>query len=192
MNIDLALVPTLWYEDKDGNRHVVSQKEMGECVDPPPGFVYQNSQFPNVLRHTVLHIIQKDEVEACEHPDKDVCRTYGWVDGVEGRKCRLCGGTHMRDVGEKWPDVWKAYGSRCIMTGNSSWSEDLVLAMASRTWRGWLRGRKVYTLGEAILIAANACERCMNALGDIYGLPWGYAEGSEEWENSGTRCQFCE
>ena len=46
-------------------------------------------------------------------------------------------------------------------TGSASYPEDLVLAMANSG---------DYTLGESILIAANACERCLNVLGHTYGL----------------------
>jgi hypothetical protein len=69
-----------------------------------------------------------------------------------------------------------------IMAAEMSWSEDLVLSMAnSGKWK----------LREAILIAANACERCMNSLAHEYGLNWGYAEFSDEWEKCGTTCRFC-
>lgn len=79
-----------------------------------------------------------------------------------------------------------------VMTGTASWSEDLVLAMATKpreTSPGVVEGP--YKLSEAILIAAHACERCMNALAQRYGLDWGYPEFSEGWVESGTECQFC-
>ena len=73
-------------------------------------------------------------------------------------------------------------GSERIGTSNSSWSEDLVLAMANS---------KDYTLSQSILIAANACERCMNSLAHKYGINWGYSEYGEEWKKSNTCCEFC-
>lgn len=66
--------------------------------------------------------------------------------------------------------------------GESTYPEDLVLAMAnSGDW----------SLGDAILIVANSCERCMNALAEQYGLDWGYKEYSDEWQKSNTVCDFC-
>lgn len=49
-----------------------------------------------------------------------------------------------------------------------------------------------YTLSEALVILANACERCLNVLWDKY-FPGedGYPEYSEEWYNAGTVCDFC-
>jgi len=70
-----------------------------------------------------------------------------------------------------------------LFAGESTWPEDLVLAIVESG---------DYSLSEAILIGANACGRCLNALAHDYGLDWGYAEGSEEWKNTNTKCEFCE
>ena len=67
------------------------------------------------------------------------------------------------------------------MVFNSGWQEDLAQAMANSGIR----------LHKAILIAANACERCMNALAYEHGLDWGYEEMSEDWKKCGTECDFC-
>ncbi len=196
MRIDLAKVPTLWYENEDGQRHILTDEELRDCPKEPEAvkgekpFVYQHSQFPNVLHHTILKIVQASEVAACEHPAERIGRKGGLIDGLEGRECSWCYGAQTRKTGEEWPDEWEAYGSRSIGTGTSSRPEDLVLAMASRPW--WKFWRTRYSLGDAIFIAANSCERCLNALGYLYGMKWGYAEGSVEWLESGTRCQFCE
>jgi len=69
-----------------------------------------------------------------------------------------------------------------IAAGESTWSEDLALAIANSG---------DYRLGDAILISANSCERCMNALAYQYGLTWGYPEYSEEWKKCNTSCDFC-
>ena len=69
------------------------------------------------------------------------------------------------------------------MAFNSGWSADLALAIFNSG---------DYTLSEAILISANACERCMNALAHKYGLDWGYEEYGEEWNKAGTSCKYCE
>lgn len=49
-----------------------------------------------------------------------------------------------------------------------------------------------YTLGQAIWIYTNSCERCMNALCYKYldGKD-GYEEYSEEWQKCNTECDFC-
>ena len=49
-----------------------------------------------------------------------------------------------------------------------------------------------YTLPEALVVFASACERCMNVLAYKYlnGAD-GYAEHSEEWEKCNTKCDFC-
>ena len=49
-----------------------------------------------------------------------------------------------------------------------------------------------YELDEALVIYANACERCMNVLWNKY-LPEmdGYPEFSEEWKQCNTECDFC-
>ena len=64
---------------------------------------------------------------------------------------------------------------------SQSWSEDLVLALV----------RNGYTLSEAILVAGNACERCMNVLADECGLDWGYAFGTDEYNKCSTECVLC-
>lgn len=130
MNLDLNLIPTIWYENADGERFVPDL--MLAVIDVPPGFIYQHSQFPMTLVHTIL---------VCE----------------DGQSSQL-------------------------MRGEMGWSEDLVLAMANTgKWQ----------LSTAILIAANGCERCVNALAHQHGCSWGYPEYSDAWHRSRTRCCFC-
>ena len=83
-------------------------------------------------------------------------------------------------------DILRCYKNRseAICRGSSSWSEDLVLAIAN--------SGDVGGLGDAILIVANTCGRCMNALAFAYGLAWGFPEGGEDWDKCGTSCRFCE
>lgn len=47
-----------------------------------------------------------------------------------------------------------------------------------------------YTLPEALVVYANACERCMNVLAHRYAND-GYEEFSEEWLNCNTVCDYC-
>lgn len=90
-----------------------------------------------------------------------------------------------------------------LFSGSRSWDSELVLAMTRPTrterWRAFWRGhssRKLYNnphgVEQAVLIAATACERCYNTLCWTYGLCSGYAEFSEEWQQSKTSCQFCD
>lgn len=50
---------------------------------------------------------------------------------------------------------------------------------------------KLYSLDDAILIAARACEGCMNVLLWRYGCNDGYPEDSDERKRAGTSCLFC-
>lgn len=181
MEIKKEHLETLWYENGVGDKHF--RPNDGELHDPPSGFIFQHSRFPRTLTHNVLRLVQRGEVDSCEHPSEHVAKTYGWIDGMEGRECKICHGTQVKPIKEPWPDEWDAHGSRTFCSINASWSEDLVLAMANS---------EDYSLSESIIIAATACERCMNALAFKYGMAWGYEERSEEWLNVGTSCQFCE
>ena len=48
-----------------------------------------------------------------------------------------------------------------------------------------------YTWDQAVILVANSCERCMNALAYQYGLDWGYSIYSKEWHKAGTSCVHC-
>ena len=77
-------------------------------------------------------------------------------------------------------------GDDKICSMNSSASEDLVMALALGS-----NGQRKYRLREALVIAAESCECCMNVLAHRYGLEWGYEFGSESWMKSGTSCNWC-
>ena len=70
-----------------------------------------------------------------------------------------------------------------VGTGTSTFSEDLVLALAYEN--------NGMDLGDAIIFAADSCERCNNAMAHQLGLEWGYPEYGEEWRRSPTECDFC-
>jgi hypothetical protein len=72
--------------------------------------------------------------------------------------------------------------STLIFSGESGYPADLVLALVNSG---------VWDFEQAVLIAAKACERCVNALCHAHGLPDSYAEDSEEYKTSTTRCAFC-
>lgn len=90
-------------------------------------------------------------------------------------------------------------GNDRILACNASANESLVLAMATggrEYWprilaRFWFHRPQRLVLSHAIVIASEACERCLNALAYEYGLPWGYREFSDEWEQCGTSCVMC-
>jgi len=174
---------TLWYENDNGDRWYPDYEHDRPPQEPPAGFIYQHSRFPCELNHTILRCIVPQEVEKCPHPEEDVVKTYGWVDGVEGRECRRCGGKQMRKTGEEWPETWDANGSKEFMSMRNGFAGDLALALATNMQ---------WPLDKAILVAAIACERCMNALAHKCGLDWGYPEDSEDYITSTTRCELCE
>ncbi len=183
MYIDKSKLRTLWYENDKGEKwDNIYDKENNIC-EPPKGFIYQHSQFPYILRHNILEILDPEKVKQCNHPEKYIVPTFGWVDGVEGRECKKCYGHQTKKVKDTWPDKWEADGSRNIFTGESSYPEDLVLSLVNSG---------EYTLSEAIIIGSNCCERCLNVL--IYSYvnkKDGYPENSEEWKECNTKCDFC-
>lgn len=183
MKIDKKKLLTLWYENEKGEKFVPDMAVEGHPMDQvPDGFVYQHSQFPGYLRHNCYKSIIPEEVESCDHPDDFRKIDHGLIEGYEGHTCDKCGGYQSKNCGEEWPKEWDANGSRDVFSGESGWSEDLVLAMANSD---------DFTLSEAILASANSCERCMNSLSYKYGLDWGYEEGCKEWSECNTSCDFC-
>jgi hypothetical protein len=173
-------LPTLWYENANGDKWVPDLTQNGP-PEAPKGYKYQWSRFPTMLRENCLGIIQQEDVDACDHP-KDWRRVdHGLLPQYEGEYCDKCGGSRQRTKGEKWPQ-WQASGSRNVMGFEMGWSEDLVLALVSE---------KGFDLSQAIIAAATACERCMNVMAYEAGLEWGYPWGSEEWKQCGTECDFC-
>lgn len=171
---------TLWYEDENGNV-IPNDEELCE----PEGAVYQISRFPRILTTTYLKLIKRDDVDKCKHPRKYIIPTYGWKDGIIGRECKLCHGTQVKKKWHFWPKKWDACGAREIFSGHSSWNnEKTILAMVNSG---------DFTLSEAIIVYAESCERCMNALIFKYtNGEDGYAEYSEEWQKCGTSCKFCD
>lgn len=176
MTIDKSNLDTLWYEDENGNKIKCGKDEY------PSNARYQVSRFPCTLITNHLYLYHQEEVDKCDHPVDNVEPTDGWIDGVVGRRCTKCGGTQTKKESEPWPDKWYGGGSREAFSVRCGWQDDLVLAMVNC---------KDYTLTQAIIIAANSCERCTNALAYKYGLSWGYPEYSEEWKKCGTVCDFC-
>ena len=181
MLINKEQLETLWYEDENKNR-ISQTAESKKDLAVPLNAKYQISQRPFTLRTTRLRLISQEDVDKCKHPEKFI-KPYDLNNGFVGRECSLCNGTQTRKKEELWGKEWNASGSREVYSIDSSWSEDLALALANSG---------DYTLSEAIIIAAKSCERCMNVLANKYGLDWGYDEGSEKWNKCGTSCEFCE
>lgn len=76
-----------------------------------------------------------------------------------------------------------------VMTGTSSYPESLVLGMVNPPTPKLRR----FSLHDAILVAGQACERCMNALMWDYSTPRaGYSIDSDEYRDNRTRCLFCD
>lgn len=74
-------------------------------------------------------------------------------------------------------------GSKELMRGESGWPDDTVTAMVrSGDW----------TAADAILVAGQACGRCLNVLAHHYQGPGeGFAFGSEEYWKTNTCCKMC-
>jgi hypothetical protein len=164
----------------------------------PPGFVYQWSRFPKVLREVCYKTVQQDEVDACPHPADHVVADLGIIDTMEGRRCKACGGYQSKQKGEPWPDKWEAHGSQEVMAGESSWPTDLVLAMVRPNAHEMAMAirhagcpPRLLGMNDAILMAATSCERCLNALLWRYGVAEEYAPYSKHWDEAGTECAIC-
>jgi hypothetical protein len=190
MKIKKEHLVNIWYENEDGEKWFQDPEEQG-LPDPPRGFCYQFSRFSNILRESSLYIVPNEKVRDCMHPKKEIRPTGGWVEGSVGRECKLCGGTQVKEWQEEWESEWDSGSCHPHIGFESSWSSDAVLAIANSG---------DYSLGDAIIIYATSCERCMNVLCHTYKVPSykdknvidGYAEGSEEWLKCGTSCRFCE
>lgn len=133
------------------------------------------------------------------HIDKTILNRNIWYEDSEGNvktfdgvpdKSEVIGMTYhtkwpleiTEHIGRVTPEgTYKHLGD--INTHISGGNEKTILAMANSG---------DYTLGEAIMLWANACERCMNVLEFKYsGGVDGYAEHSNEWKRCGTECEFC-
>lgn len=208
-------LPYLWYENEKGVRWVPEDemhpllvkiaKALGTYEPPkghdtPKGFYYQCSRFPNEVHDSIFRGVLQEEVDACDHPEETIKRTGGWINGVKGRECQLCNGTQVVHKNEPWPDKWDANGSRMLMSGASTYSGDLVLAMtrpslmelARQVYRYGFPAVPFGDYGQAVMYAAVSCEACRNALAYRYGLPWGYPRGSDDWYKAGTSCELCD
>lgn len=170
----------LWVENEKGDK-IIFNPEKG-FDDIPKDYIYWHSVFPNQVIHEMHRFVLLSEVDQCDHPTESVVPTCGWTDGIEGRECKKCFGTQVKKKHERWPEKWEANGSRLMAAGSFPFSEDLALAIANS---------KLYSLGDAILIASQCCERCMNVLANHFGLTWGYSEDSDDARQARTSCQFC-
>jgi hypothetical protein len=92
------------------------------------------------------------------------------------------------------------YGANDVIArSHSQANEELVVALITGGaqmpfLRRWLRGTPSppkMPLAQALIVASEACGRCMNALAHRYGLPWGCPEGGPEWCAIHTECAMC-
>lgn len=182
MNIDKSKLKTFWYEDENGN--IIDHDE--ETLERQSNAKYLVAEYPFELHERHIMLVKREDVDKCKHERKHIERKYGLKSGFVRRQCCSCGGTQVKKWWKPWGRKWDAYGSMEVFTGRthiSSGSEKLLLAMANSG---------DYTLSEAILVYARACERCSNVLYYKYtdGAD-GYAEFSEEWNKARTVCNFC-
>lgn len=174
---------TLWYENSKGKKWLPDLSK-GEGLNPPKGYIYQVSKFPNNVRTNMLREVLPEEVEKCKHPEEHIRKTYGWVDGMEGRECALCKGTQLKKVKDEWPEKWEAHGSRDVLTMSTSWTEEEVMALVNDAG---------YSLHEAIQLATSMCGRCLSSLlYDHDSKEAEFAEFSIDWFNENVSCKHCE
>ena len=73
--------------------------------------------------------------------------------------------------------------SSVLLKGQSGYDSATVTAMVrSKDW----------DVSDAIMVAGQACERCMNVLAHHYGAGWGYEYNSDGYKEAGTSCRMCE
>lgn len=194
----IGKLPSVWYENDKGQKFI-PDFTVDYPGDVPKGFIYQHSKFSD-LHFELKKITQQDDVDNCSHNKSNIVPTYGWIVGIEGRKCNICNGSQTKNVTDSWPEKWNAHGSISVMVGNNGYHGPLVIAMVNPYLKQWLKALKrnklklpkKYNLHDAIRIAADSCERCLNVLLYRYGIDDGYLEQSDEWYRAGTSCDFCE
>ena len=79
MKIKKEHLKILWYEDADGNI-LEHDNESYLC---PKGAKFQNSMFPNIVRHNVLELIKQEDVD-------------------KGRRC--VGSREIMSMNSSWPE----------------------------------------------------------------------------------------
>lgn len=72
---NLPIPPMLWYENKDGHRHIPHPDDFS--VNPPDGFDYQRSNFPCTLEDSVLRLI-RDETGRVTRSEAVMTGHCGW------------------------------------------------------------------------------------------------------------------
>ena len=166
----------IWFEDCDGNMY----EEKPENAK----HVTRRVCFPLQITTQVYNDYDKE----CNHPLKCRKRTLGWVDGIKGCECVRCGKTK---VGKSYipfafmpwkdgPDTRYAFS---VNTTLGKFTQKCIVAMVNSG---------DFELDEALVVMANACERCMNTLLFKYlNGEDGYPEYSEEWYKANTCCDFC-
>jgi hypothetical protein len=187
MNIDTTKLLRLWCTNADGKVYPLPDGPVTEAV--PEEYEYYHSRFPLQIEEHVHRIVRQKDVDACNHPEDRIEATGGWIEGFEGRKCKKCHGTQSKKVEDEWPEVWDSDEMIRIFVGMTSVHEPLALALATKRLT---HRRDPFSLSDSLLIAAIACERCLNALIFEYGLEGGYREFSKSWHAANTSCQFCE
>lgn len=190
-----AELPTLWYENQEGDRFIPDLSLDYPSDQIPHGYKYQYSRFPRTLTETMLKLVTEEDVEACGH--SNIRPDLGLIGGLEGRICNLCGGSQTKRIGGPWPSKWKSGGSMNIGSMNSSYPADLVLAMTrpnpEEIRKAAERGHTIVPmdLERAMIFAGTSCERCLNVLLWRHGCDDGYEDGSPEWVRCNTSCELC-
>lgn len=183
MKIDKSkLKMGLWYEDRDGN---IIPHDLDNLDIPKEAWLYA-TRWPLEITEKVYGIYKNKDT--CKHPLKHIKVKRGWAKGIKFCECKKCG----KNKEGKWyvpfafmpwnygSDTYEMFSfTNHIGRGN----EDVIMAMVNSG---------DYTLSEALIVWASACERCMNVIAYKYlNGKDGYEEHSEEWEKSNTQCEFC-
>lgn len=162
MNIDLSKMMYSWYEDETGKKYDLDA--YADKYTLPDGHYY--------TLHSAFPLQFNEEISSYGHRPKG--KLERWLCNHFPKYYERQSKKHRKD-----------WTFRPILTTSTAYAamSDCIVAMVNSG---------DYTLTQAVWIAANSCERCMNVLCYKYlnGAD-GYPEFSAAWKECNTCCEFC-
>lgn len=166
MKIDLTDYKRFhWFEDSNGNKYDGFADSLPKDIDYFRYHVVNPCVYKNEYIEYTFHPEHKHEGNSFYH----AMLQFRWFYNYMYKR--------MKNRGEM--KTFKSLG-----TFNTTFNDgELIMAMVNSG---------DYTLGEAIYVYANSCERCLNVLTYKYldGKD-GYPEYSEKWKKCNTVCDWC-
>ena len=162
MNIDLSKIMHSWYEDETGKKYDLDT--YADKYTLPDDHCY--------TFHSAYPLQLNEEISSYGYHPKG--KLERWLCDHFPKYYEKQSKKHRKD--------WTFSPSLTVHTTYNSMSDCIVAMVNSGD----------YTLSQAVWIAANSCERCMNVLCYTYlNGTVGYPEYSAEWKKCNTCCEFC-